>query len=57
MLYDVKLTRGLVISIIAGPYESNEEAQMHATRLKLESAKIGDNETIYEVVDHVPNGI
>lgn len=37
MPWDVKLTRPVSGSvIIAGPYDEKEEAQMHATRLKLQ---------------------
>lgn len=35
-MFDVKLTRPTSQVIIAGPYETAEEAQMHATRLGLD---------------------
>jgi len=38
-MFDVKLIRPSASAIIAGPYDTKEEAQMHATRLGLEHQK------------------
>ena len=48
MTIQIKLTRGDVSSIIAGPFEDDVDAQYHAKRLRKEDP---NPDSVYEVVD------